>query len=604
MRPPGLQTWLVAALIAVGALASFAVLASVLPTLESTLRRDASLAQSRDLLGELRRAVAEATANDVDDSDSLGQLASRVAVLTGAQVRFTLTAPDKTRVTGQSLGECCALLDEFDIDNSRAQGAGTLSSYRYVYAKYGTEQITFGSAFPPRRPVRGTLEGVAAARSRGISDRQLADLQRRLVVAVAAVLGVAVLAGYSLSRLVGQRISVLARTASRLAGGDLSARAPGQRLREFSVLGESLNTMAGRIENQVGQITSERDRARMLISSLAEGVIGVDRDGSIRMMNPAARRLLGLHDAASVRRVADLPAAIREPIEDAADEDIDDAVEYEIALPDGTELQVIASRIAAPASGMVVTMRDVTESRRLERARRDLVANVSHELKTPLAAIKGLIELLQSPRVAEDDREEFIDLMEGEADRLERLVEEQLQLARLDSGGLPLEREPIDLDALAENVVASRTALAEVDGVTLRADVPDGPVTVTADAARIEQILLILLDNALRHTPAGGTVTVAVQRETESAQLRVIDTGEGVPVDEQDFIFDRFYRGDRSREGRSAGLGLPIARGLATAHGGTLDLVSVPGVGSTFTLTLPTGRMPEAPDVVGLLGPD
>lgn len=581
-RPPGLQAWLVATLIAVGALASAAVLLTVLPTLETNLRRDEARNQAGELLGTIDRTVRDAPLETASASE-VSDLATSIAAESGGQVRIIVIHAGY-RTVGQSPG-CCKLLDAV-TGASNANGvtnSGTVGGYRYVWAR---QRYTFTSSIFD--------EGVlveAAARSRGVSDTQLDALRRRLIVAVAAVLMLAALAGYGLSRLVGVRISVLARTASRLAAGDLGARAPDQRLREFAILGDSLNTMAGRIENQLDQITGERDRAGMLISSLAEGVIGLADDGTITIMNPAAKRLLGVPPGASLTRVAELPAALVQAI-DTAEPAAPEPVLQEVVLDDGTELELILARLAAPAAGAVVTMRDVTEQRRLERARRDLVANVSHELKTPLAAIKGLLELVQGPRVGPERRQEFLELMSGEADRLQRLVEEQLQLARLDSGGLPLERERFDLDAMADGVVASRRALAEADGKRLRAVAASGPVAVHADPARVEQILLILLDNALRHTPSGGSVDVVVGREGPMATMAVVDTGEGIPLQDQPFVFDRFYRGDRSREGRSAGLGLAIARGLARAHGGAIDLVSAPGAGSTFTLRLPAAAPP------------
>jgi two-component system sensor histidine kinase ResE len=314
--------------------------------------------------------------------------------------------------------------------------------------------------------------------------------------------------------------------------------------------------------------------------------------GQVMLINPAARRILGLEHAYGIDELADLPAPIGAAIRDATPIAVDDVHETETVLADGTELQLAIAPVADPVAGVVITMRDITGQRRLERARRDLVANVSHELKTPLAAIKGLLELLQGGRVDTEHQTQFLALMEVESDRLERLVEEQLQLARLDSGAMPLEREELDLDALADGVVASRRPLAEAAGIELSAR-NDGVTTVTADAARIEQILLILLDNALRHTPDGGAIVVSARRTDTDAQLEVSDTGEGISADEQPFVFDRFYRGDPSREGRSAGLGLAIARGLAEAHGGRIELASAPGVGSTFTLHLPVA--PEAP---------
>jgi two-component system sensor histidine kinase ResE len=276
-----------------------------------------------------------------------------------------------------------------------------------------------------------------------------------------------------------------------------------------------------------------------------------------------------------------------------------------VTLADGAELELRATRLGeAPHAGTVVTLRDVTAQRRLERARRDLVANVSHELKTPIAALKGFLELLEGDRVSERHRREFVAAMSQETARLERLVEEQLQLARLDAGALPLRRERVDLGELARDAVAPRVALAAREGVSLSARPhPGAPVEVDADPVRVEQILLILLDNALRHTPPGGRVEVAVGREDGQATVAVRDTGEGIPPEEQAFVFDRFYRGDASREGRSAGLGLAIARGLAAAHQGSIGLESAVGEGSTFTHRLPSpppgppAADPPAPDL-------
>jgi signal transduction histidine kinase len=585
LRPPGLQVWLVAALIGVGALASLAVLLSVLPAFESSLRGARATATGRDLAAGVG-AVPYRQLGDMDRA----QLSDAAAVISdqlGAQVRITVE-DRQGNVTQARSSRCCELLDELEDQGVRTNGANygiargnravLVQSQQPLYSSAPIDLAYFGS---------GSVTIEAAQLVPGISPDELDNIQRRLVLAVAAVLTLAAIAGYGLTLLVGRRISTLARTASQLAAGDLTARAPEQGLREFATLGDSLNTMAGRIENQVGQITGERDRARVLISSLAEGVVAIADDGQVTILNPAAGRLLGLPPGARLGAASELPPPLVRAVEDAALSG-EDPVESETVLPDGTELQVVVARLAAPAAGVVLTLRDVTEQRRLERARRDLVANVSHELKTPLAALKGLIELLQGPRVDRLHRDEFLALMDTEAGRLERLVEEQLQLARLDSGALPLEREEFDLDALADGVVASRRALAETAGIALRAVTPE-PVPVLADGARVEQILLILLDNALRHTPPGGAVEVRVRREDDEAVLAVADTGDGIPLDEQPFVFDRFYRGDRSREGRSAGLGLAIARGLATAHGGAIDLVSAPGEGSTFTLRLPVG---------------
>jgi signal transduction histidine kinase len=192
-------------------------------------------------------------------------------------------------------------------------------------------------------------------------------------------------------------------------------------------------------------------------------------------------------------------------------------------------------------------------------------------------------------------RREFLDLMSQEAGRLERLVVEQLELARLDAGALPLETQHVDLLELSEGVVESRYLLFAREGVALICSIGnDADFSAEVDPARLEQILLILMDNALRHTPAGGRVELRVTREDGTIQLAVVDTGEGIPEDAQPFVFDRFYRADPSREGRGAGLGLAIARGLVEAHGGQIGVTSVIGKGSTFSVRLPVPTAPPA----------
>jgi signal transduction histidine kinase/HAMP domain-containing protein len=573
--------WLVAILIAVGALASLAVVLSIVPTFESSLRAARAQATAKELATELKDQIAQHSQAGPESRPQLNEAANEIAPNVEAQVRIIDLS---TRgVSGTSIG-CCKLLNSLHAQyGSRLlrQPYMVADGNRVVYARYS--QIALLGPF-------GTSDAVvieAATDIRGISGDQLATIQARLILAVAAVLTLAALAGYGLSLLVGRRISVLASTAASLARGDLHARAPSQRIREFAVLGDSLNRMAGRIEQQVDEITTERDRARVLISSLIEGVISVNDRGEVMLINPAARRLLRLDHAQGIDQVADLPEPIGAAIRGATPLGVEDIYETEIVLSDGSELQLAIAPVAEPGPGAVVTMRDITEERQLERARRDLVANVSHELKTPLAAIKGLMEILQSGRVNPAQQTEFLALMEVESDRLERLVEEQLQLARLDSGAMPLELEEFDLDALADGVVASRRPLADVAGIDLSAR-NDGVSTIVADPARVEQVVLILLDNAFRHTPRGGSVVVTARQTDVDAQIEVADTGDGIAADEQPFVFDRFYRGDPSREGRSAGLGLAIARGLVEAHGGRIALVSAPGVGSTFTVHLPT----------------
>lgn len=261
----------------------------------------------------------------------------------------------------------------------------------------------------------------------------------------------------------------------------------------------------------------------------------------------------------------------------------------EVTTAEGGALAVEAVPLSEPAGTVIITIRDVTQERALERTRRELVANVSHELKTPVAAIRGLLELMEDDSMPAEDRREFVRLMSAESARLQRLVEEQLQLARLDSGGLPLEREPMDLAATIRATARPRAVLAEREGVALRVEA-SSPVPMDGDPARLEQVLLILLDNAARHTPPGGTITVQAHVQGADAVMSVSDTGEGIAADAIDSVFDRFYRADAARERvdqQGAGLGLAIARGIVRAHGGDITVRSEPGRGSVFIVRLP-----------------
>jgi two-component system sensor histidine kinase ResE len=593
-RFAGLQVWLVAALVAVGVGASLAILLVVLPTLESSIRSDRAKQEAASLRRTLETSVREAMVQGPGVSDDLAELAGQIRARTGAEVRVEFRD------------------DGFPGGRFRASTPERQEILPNVAVTPGTSAILRddrGVAAAIEAPVGfGTVTVTAALPLTGVAP-ELTAVRRRVIAAMIVVLLLSSLAGIAIARVLGGRIRGLARTAAMIAGGDLSARAPASRVapEELATLGEGLNAMAARLQSLVAEITRERDRDRAMIGSLAEGVLAVAPDGAVVVANDAANRLLRLGEGVESARLEALPPAILDAVL-AARAGGDAAIDRRtVVLEDGVELEVTVAPLAGEhrSSGTVVTLRDVTDERRLERARRDLVANVSHELKTPIAALKGFLELLEGD-VGERHRREFLTSMTQETDRLERLVEEQLQLARLDAGAVPLERERVDLAELASVVVAPRIPLAAREGVTLSARADDGaPVEVDIDGARVEQILLILLDNALRHTPSGGTVEVVVGRDGQDATMAVHDTGEGIPAEAQPFVFDRFYRGDPSREGRSAGLGLAIARGLAAAHRGGIDLASAPGEGSTFTVRLPlpeAGPVTEEMPVPGLSG--
>lgn len=577
LKQGGLFGFLAASFVVVGAISSIVVLLVVLPTLESSVRDDRINRQQSRVERELRESADQVGTTRFVSLAAAKDFVQNLATSLPGEVRLLAPGNEVTASSGPPY------LRARGFDNAQlALTSGQVVSQKFVVAGQDVVNV----AVPVRAPGQSPWAVLEAASAVDPSTGTVGVIRRRIFLSIAGVLLFAALAGLLFGRFIVERIGALARTAHALAQGDLSARARGSSPRELSMLGDSLNIMAGRLDALVAETRAERDRAQGLVTSLIEGVLAVGADGEVTVANDAAHRYLGLPEGASNMRLEDLPLEVARVAREVMSGQRP-SVMTEVVLASGTELALTVVTPHDKAAGVVVTMREVTEQRRLERARRELVANVSHELKTPVSAIRGFLELMEDERLPEDRREEFLDLMSGEVARLERLIEEQLELARVDSGTLPLALEPTDLGALADGIGESRRALAERAGVQVHVDVPHQPVMVEVDGARIEQIALILADNALRHTPAGGRITITVRGYGDTATLSVTDTGEGIPHDAQPFVFDRYYQADPSREGSGAGLGLAIARGLARAHGGDLSLTSAAGVGSSFVLRLP-----------------
>jgi len=397
--------------------------------------------------------------------------------------------------------------------------------------------------------------------------------------------------------------AVVAVTSSRMIGADLARpmealaeRASAQRFsaRGWSVDGaprevERLAAGVRRIATEASErqmvAEAQRDRMATLLREMADAVLIVDPEDRVRLANPAADRVLGAHDP-SGRVLAEV----------ARDHEILDAVasarrtgsatgEIERMDPRRT-VRLVARRL--PGGDVLLTAQDLTTLRRLETVRRDFVANVSHELRTPIASLKAMAEALEGGAIDEPAAaRDFVARMHREIDELAQLVAELMTLTRVESGADRVELSRIPAGEIL--LGASRMQLlAERAGVGLEVPVTDGLPDVMADRERIGQVLSNLVHNAVKFTPPGGRVTVTAERSGDGVRFSVRDSGVGIPRDELDRIFERFYKGERSRSGSGTGLGLAIARHIVEAHRGTISAESEgPGHGSTFTFELP-----------------
>jgi two-component system, OmpR family, phosphate regulon sensor histidine kinase PhoR len=394
----------------------------------------------------------------------------------------------------------------------------------------------------------------------------------------------------------GRRLAALRRTVHRLAETAL----PGWRWTEPDDLRGLTNELAAittRLRDRLDELTEERDRAGQILDALDDGVLLLDGAGRLLVANPAARSWFGLPDdlrpglpaqrVLGVTQVSDLA-------EQAAETRAPVVGTFTLVFPEPRTLAMRAFPLAdrGPTGRIVVTLTDITQRRRLEVLRRDFVANASHELKTPVAAVRALAETLLT--ALPDDPEagrRFAERIGREAERLDVLVRDLLDLSRVERGTLDV--EPVDLVGLAKEVLGSYGDLAEERRIRLRAEL-EPQVTLRGDRAQLGLLLSNLLDNALRYTPAKGTVCVRLDATESRALLQVADTGEGIPAGELPRVFERFYRVDKARARRTGGtgLGLAIVRHVAEAHGGTVRVDSELGRGSTFTVTLPVAGPP------------
>jgi two-component system phosphate regulon sensor histidine kinase PhoR len=238
-----------------------------------------------------------------------------------------------------------------------------------------------------------------------------------------------------------------------------------------------------------------------------------------------------------------------------------------------------------------VLIRDITNVRRLEKVRQDFVANISHELRTPIASLKALVETLQDGAIADKSvAEDFLYRMQVETDKLAQMVSELGELSRIESGDFSIKVEPLDIAVVAARVAERLRAQAERAMLSLNLDVAIGLPHIMGDENRIEQVLVNLVHNAIKFTPQGGRVTISLGVENDAVSISVSDTGIGIPADDLPRIFERFYKVDRARSGGGTGLGLAIAKHIVQAHGGDIRVASEEGKGSTFTFSLPVAR--------------
>jgi two-component system phosphate regulon sensor histidine kinase PhoR len=424
------------------------------------------------------------------------------------------------------------------------------------------------------------------------------SLHQVMLAGGAVALVVAFAIGIFVAGRVTRPVVEMQSIARQMSQGNFLVRAPTRSMDEIGTLGRSLNVLATRLREKIEDLEQEQAKVTAILDGMVEGVIAVDGHERIVLMNERARAIFNLVGVRAERkpfleviRNADLHEVFRASRAAAAGA----LVRREVSLtaPPGRVLQVhgVPLLLAGGETGVVIVLHDITELRRLEQVRTEFVANVSHELRTPLTAIHGYVETLLGGALEEpDNARRFLEIVHRQTERLGRLINDLTDLSNIELGRVSLRLQATALDEVVDSVVAVIEPRARRGGVTLGAKLAPGLPPVKADHDRLAQILINLVDNAVKYTHRGGMVTVRAAETTRgTVEVSVEDTGVGIPAADLPRITERFYRVDkaRSRELGGTGLGLAIVKHLVLAHGGELHIESEVGQGTIVRFTLP-----------------
>ena len=425
-------------------------------------------------------------------------------------------------------------------------------------------------------------------------DQPRGQFRTELIVGSLLIFLIAGAAGLLMSRSYADRVERLREFSRRVAEGDFRPLPSDGTGDTLEALGTSMNQTASRLDRTIRTLTEERNLSSAILGSMVEGVAVVNAAERLVFTNPGFASILGLDvppvagsSLLEVVRQTELIGAVRRVLAG------EPRVESEIAT--GTLRQhffaaTVASVRAGETSGAVIVLHDITELRKLERVRRDFVANVSHEFRTPLTAIQGFSETLLAGAMDDpQNRERFLNIILEHARRLARLTEDLLKLSQMDADRLELEIRPVKVALLIESCYETARHRAAERELNLTLDASEDLPDVAGDARRLQEILQNLLDNAIQYTLPGGKIHLTAELKNDEVVFTVSDTGIGIPTADQPRIFERFYRVDaaRSREAGGTGLGLAIAKHLVEVQGGRLWVKSEIGVGSKFHFSVP-----------------
>jgi two-component system, OmpR family, phosphate regulon sensor histidine kinase PhoR len=560
---------------------------------ERALRRDYERTAYSELAAVARIAQARASALPAlppTRPEDLAKLKEWAAQISASQARVTIITSD-----GQVLTDSQTDSETMENHSDRPEVRAALTNGTGRAIRHSVtlnrDLLYYAVRFDPPARLPIILRFAVPIETMGDVAQ---SFRRSLWLSSFVILLIAGAAGLQISRMFSDRVERLKEFSRRVADGDFRAIPADSSGDALDALGSSMNRTAARLDDTIRTLTEERNLSTAILGSMVEGVAVVNGSERLLFANRGFAEILGLQlplksgsALVEIVRQTELIEAVRHVLQGES------RVEAEIVT--GTLRQhffaaTVASVRAGATLGAVVVLHDITELRRLERVRRDFVANVSHEFKTPLTAIQGFAETLLAGALDDaQNRERFLEIILEHARRLARLTDDLLRLSQMDADRLELEIDEVSVAQIVDSCLATAQHRAVENGLRLSVNVPGQMPSVAGDRRRLAEVLQNLLDNARQYTLPGGEIVLSAEVQELEVVFTVSDTGIGIPQADQSRIFERFYRVDaaRSREAGGTGLGLAIAKHLIEAQGGRIWVESQIGKGSRFHFAVP-----------------
>jgi two-component system sensor histidine kinase ResE len=444
-------------------------------------------------------------------------------------------------------------------------------------------------------PIANNNGAVYVYQSLDVIDQTKAETTKIIYLAAGIAIILTTIFAFFLSTRITSPLIKMREAAADLTRGEFNTKVPILTHDEIGELAMAFNRMGRQLKFHINALRQEKEQLSSIVSSMADGVVTLNRNGDMIVTNPPAERFIEDWYFDNNIRMNDETRKLPKELNQVLQKVVNGETEaiYEISLQGRNYVMIMTPLYdQSYVRGAVAVIRDMTEERRLDKLRKDFIANVSHELRTPISLLQGYSEaIVDDIAESKEDKNELAKIISEESLRMGRLVNELLDLARMEAGQIKLNKEETDIEQYVDRIIRKFNGLANDNQIVLTLSKNIKEHTATIDLDRVEQVFTNLIDNAIRHTGVNGLVKVFVERNAQELYVSVSDSGSGIPEEDLPFVFERFYKADKSRtrnkEKKGTGLGLSIAKNIIEAHHGTISAKSKLNQGTTFIFKIP-----------------